>query len=109
MRGTAYFISRPRQLKDLVRPHKIEDEVPYEIEKTICLSRIDYENFATDMTVERVCMEQYAHLCGIQNGLWKCLLIQQKNADTGILVMPEDQCWIGYAAYYGCCLPIFPQ
>lgn len=109
MRNTAYFVKKPRRLKDLVRPHRIEDEAPYEIVKTVSLSRIDYENIATDMTVERAYIAQYAHLCGIRDGVWRCLLIQQKNTKTGILVMPEDQSRVGYAAYYGWAMPDFPQ
>lgn len=106
---TAYFVKRPRRLRELFKPHKIEDEVPYNIVKAVLLSRIDYENFATDMTVEREYIDQYAHLCGIRDGIWNCLLIQQKNTKTGILVMPETQQWVGYAAYYGCSIPIFSR
>ena len=109
MRRSAYFVRKPRRLKDLVTPHKIEDEVPYEVIKTVLLAQIDYDNFAADMTVEREYIGPYAHLCGIRDGLRKYLLIQQKNMKNGILVIPEDRCRVGYAAYYGCSLPIFPN
>lgn len=109
MKGTAYFVKKPSKLNHLVRPHRIEDEVSYQIVKTILLSQMDYENFATDLTVDREYIEQYAHLCGIDDGVWRCLLIQQENAKSGILVMPEDQCWVGYAAYYGNSVPKFSR
>ena len=109
MKGTAYFVKKPSRLCDLMRPHRIEDEVPYIVAKAILLPQIDYENIATDLTVDREYIEQYAHLCGIENGEWKCLLIQQETAKTGILVMPEDRCWVGYAAYYGNAVPKFPR
>ncbi len=100
MKRIAYFIRSPSRLNNLFRPHKIEDEVPYEIVKTICLSQMDYENFSTDLTVDREFIEYNAALCCIDDGVWKCLLIQQENTKKGILIMPEDQCWVGYAAYY---------
>ena len=109
MKGTAYFVKKPSRLSHLVTPHRIEDEVSYEIVKIIQLSQIDYENFATDLTVDREYIEQYAHLCGIHDNVWKCLFIQQENAKTGIIVMPESQCWVGFAAYYGHSIPKFPK
>lgn len=109
MRGTAYFVRKPIRLSQLFKPHRIEDEVPYEIVKTIHLSQLDYENFATDLTVDREYIEQNADFCGIKDGVWKRLLIQQKNAKDGILVIPEYQSWIGYASFYGNTIPRFPK
>ena len=105
MRGTAYFVKKPSRLNNLLKPHRIEEEVPYEVVKTIFLSQMDYENFATDLTVDREYIEQNAALCGIHDGVWKCMLIQQKNVKTGVLVIPEDECWVGYAAFYGYSIP----
>ena len=51
--GYAYFIPRPRVFADLFRPHLIEEERPYHIVKTVTLPAIDYENFITDMLVDR--------------------------------------------------------
>lgn len=109
MRGTAYFVRKPIRLSQLFKPQRIEDEVPYEIVKTIHLSQLDYENFSTDLTVDREYIEQNADFFGIKNGVWKCLLIQQKNAKDGILVIPEYESWIGYAAFYGNTIPRFPK
>ena len=50
MRGSAYFVKKPSRLNNLLKPHRIEEEVPYEVVKTILLSQIDYENFATDLS-----------------------------------------------------------
>ena len=109
MQGRAYFVKKPRKLSSLLKPHRMEDEVTYEVVRTIYLPQIDYENFATDLTVDRAYIKQYAHLCGVHEGVWQCLLIQQETAKTGILVMPEDQCWVGYAAYYGNAVPKIPR
>ena len=78
MKGTAYFVKNPSKLSNLVKPHRVEDEVSYEIVRTIYLPQIDYENFATDLTVDRAFIEENAHLCGIHDGVWKCLLVQQE-------------------------------
>ena len=80
MKGTAFFVKKPSRLSNLLRPHKLEDETQYEVVKTIRLPQIDYENFASDLTVDRVYIEQNAHLCGVRNFVWKCLLIQQETA-----------------------------
>ena len=61
MRGSAYFVKKPSRLCDLLKPHRVEDEVSYEVVRTILLPQIDYENFATDLTVDREFIEQYAH------------------------------------------------
>ena len=41
MKGTAYFVKKPSKLSHLIRPHRIEDEIPYEIVKTIRLPQMD--------------------------------------------------------------------
>jgi hypothetical protein len=65
MKGTAYFVKNPSKLSNLVKPHRVEDEVSYEIVRTIYLPQIEYENFATDLTVDRAFIEENAHLCGM--------------------------------------------
>ena len=105
MRETAYFVKTPRWINDLLLPHKLEDEVPYQIVQTIQLSRIEYENLIADLTADRQYIERHAHLCGIQDGVWKCLLIQQRINGEGILIMPKGGCWVGYAAFWGQALP----
>ncbi len=67
--------------------------------KTIVLPLIDYENFITDMTVDRQYLEDNAHLCE-EGDIWKCLLIRRVNKHDGVLVIPLDQCWVKWAAYY---------
>lgn len=99
MSDTAYFVRQPRRLKDLFALHVVDREQPYEIVKAITLSLIDYENFITDMTVDRQFLEDNASLCSA-NGVWKCLLIQREKKSDGILVIPLDRRWVGWAAYY---------
>lgn len=97
--GYAYFVEHPRRINDLNILHAVDQESPYEIVKEIYLSIIDYENFITDMTVDRAFIENNAHLC--ENGkIKKCLYVHGRNPDTGILVIPEDCCWVGWAAIY---------
>ena len=99
MRGTAWFVQRPRTIKDLLQPHLLEQEQPYKIIKTIVLAKIDYENSTTDMLVDRQFIEDSAALCS-RGEIWKCLLIQQRGQPDGVLVMPENGCFVGWAAYY---------
>ena len=94
----AYFVRHPRRLEVLVVPHPVAQEQPYEIVKTIILSRIDYENFSTDLLADRQFIEDYASLCD-DGAVKKCLLIRMKNHVDGILVLPEGNCYVKSAAY----------
>ena len=38
MKGSAYFVKKPSRLRDLLKPHRVEDEVSYEVVRTILLS-----------------------------------------------------------------------
>ncbi len=97
--GYAYFVESPRTINDLMVPHPIEQERIYEIVKTIKLSGIDYENFITDMVADRQFIEDNANLCSTDE-TWRCILVQQCDQRDGVLVMPEDGCFVGWAAYY---------
>ena len=95
----AYFVESPRTISDLMQPHPIEQEQVYEIVKTIKLSKIDYENFITDMVADIQFIEDSATLCS-KDEIWRCILVQQGGRTDGVLVMPEDGCFVGWAAYY---------
>ena len=95
----AYFVESPRIIEDLLAPHPIEQETQYEIVNTVKLAKIDYENFITDMIADRLFIEENAALCA-QGGVWRCLLVQQRGRTDGVLVMPVDGCYVGWAAYY---------
>ena len=97
--GFAYFVESPRIIENLLAPHPIEQETQYEIVKTVKLAKIDYENFITDMIADRQFIEENAALCA-QGGVWRCLLVQQRGRTDGVLVMPVDGCYVGWAAYY---------
>ena len=95
----AYFVEGPRIIEDLKVPHPIEQETQYEIVKTVKLAKIDYENFITDMIADRQFIEENAALCA-QGSVWRCLLVQQRGRSDGVLIMPIDGCYVGWAAYY---------
>ena len=97
--GYAYFVESPRIIEDLLAPHPIEQETQYEIVNTVKLAKIDYENFITDMIADRLFIEENAALCA-QGGVWRCLLVQQRGRTDGVLVVPVDGCYVGWAAYY---------
>ena len=97
--GYAYFVESPRIVEDLMAPHPIERERRYEIAKTVKLAKIDYEDFITDMIADRQFIEDNASLCS-QGGSWRCILVQQRGRTDGVLVMPVDGCYVGWAAYY---------
>ena len=96
---TAYFVRRPSRMEDLTVLHLVEKERPFEVVKTVKLAKIDYENFITDMLADRQFIEDHAPLCA-KGEVWRCILVQQRGRSDGVLVMPEDGCFVGWAAYY---------
>lgn len=96
--GAAFFVDFPRILDDLQRPHLIEAERPYEIVATVTLGKMDYDNFCTDMLVDRQFIEDHSDLCGT-GSVWKCLFVHQRGRDDGVLIVPTDGCYVKFAAY----------
>lgn len=88
----AFFVYRPRQWRDLWRPHPVEKEKPYHVGRTVELSTIEYENFAEDLLVERSFLQQ-----NIPQGA--CLLVKARRQREGILVYPQGD-RVKWAAYY---------
>lgn len=95
----AFFVDRPRIIEDLFSPHLLERERPYKVVKTIRLSKINYENFITDMLADRQFIEDCARFCKPGEPI-KCILVQQRGHEDGILVRPEDDRYVGSAAYF---------
>ena len=95
--GTAFFVERPRRIDELMCPHLPEWEREYEIVKTIRLSRIDYENFITDMVADRQFLADNASLCSKNRASIRCLEITCKGSKERVLVVP-DGAWVEIAA-----------
>lgn len=96
--GYAYFVDFPRVLSDLQKPHLMKSEHAYEIVKTVAFGKMDYDNFCTDMLVDRQFIEDYYDLCGT-GSVWKCLFVHQRGKTDGILIVPTDDCYVKYATY----------
>ena len=97
--GMAYFVKAPHRIEDLRTPHPVEEERAYKVIKQVKLAKIDYENFITDMVADRQFIEDNVALCS-KDETWCCILVQQRGRADGVLVMPEDGCFVGWAAYY---------
>lgn len=97
---TAYFVKRPRVIQDLAAPHPLEAERAYEVTARVALAGIDYENFVTDMLADRGFIEENAALCG-EGEVMRCLLVQRRGQDGGVLVVPERGSFVGWAALAG--------
>ena len=96
--GYAFFVESPRKIDDLIVPHPVEQELPYEIVKSVRLAKIEYENFITDLVADRQFVEDNADLCA-RGDVWKCIFVQQGDRPDGVLVTPADRCFVGWAAY----------
>ena len=95
--GRAYFVRHPRVYEDLTVPHLLEQERSYEVVKTVILSKLDFENFTTDMVAERQFIEDNAALCN-RGEVWKCIQVRRRRGNDAVLIMPEDNCYVGWAA-----------
>jgi len=98
MGNSAYFVRRPRIGDDLREPHLPEEEREYEIVKLITLYQIDYENFYYDMLADRQFIEDWRHLCA-EEPVFRCIAVQSRRSDGCILVVPERECFVKWAAF----------
>ena len=96
MREKAWFVFEPRRVDDLVFGVCKGKWMEYEIVKTICLSKIDYENFTEDMLADRSFLEEDAPLCSTGE-VFHCLLVRQRGQTGGVLAVPKGA-YVLYAA-----------
>lgn len=95
MKERAWFVFEPRRTEDLAFGHCEGKWMDYEVVKTVCLSKIDYENFSTDLLADRQFIEDNIALC--QNP-GDCLLVTDRKHTEEILVMPWHERHVRYAA-----------
>ena len=88
--GISFFIQKPRRADNLMRNEMAKQQKAYFIEKIIELDTIDFQNFATDMTVERDYLRKNYALCRIdEKGVWHCLLVCRHDRRSGLLIMAD--------------------
>lgn len=95
MKARAYFVFRPRTVSDLSIRTADGNWREYRIVKTVRLSRIEYENFTTDLLADRQFIENSAPLCSAPGD---CLLVTGKQRQQELLVIPWQGCFVRYAA-----------
>lgn len=96
--GRAGFVSRPRTIDDLRDEKNTRlEEIDYEVTTIVNLDSVDYENFITDMTVSRDYLEDVS---GNKKEKIKCLLVMRRGFSEGVLVVPNDEGFVDYAAIY---------
>ena len=94
---TAYFVRRPSTIQDLMRPHLVERERPFEIVERVTVRKLDYENFIWDLLPEREFLLAGYGPC---YDTTRCLLVHYRGAKDGILVTTLRPELVEYAAYY---------
>ena len=105
--GTAYFLRNARTVNELenYKHQCIEKQIDakaFAVSKIIRLSRIDYENFTTDLLVDRQFIQDNIEIMYVdENNIWNCLLIVQKdNPHKGVLVESKKKDYAMYLAIY---------
>lgn len=96
----AFFVIRPREINDLFTPHPVEREQDFYVKKRIVLKPYEYENFITDLLVERDYINKSDISCTNRGDILECLLVTKPNTDEGVLVVPDDNGFIKLAASY---------
>jgi hypothetical protein len=98
--GRAYFVKYPSRIEDLFRLHLLTDRKRYVVVKIVMLPRIDYENFVTDMTVERSFLAESAPFCRAwSDGARPCVLVRRHGRKGGVLVSPDPVGFVIWAAF----------
>ena len=95
MKGKAWFVFEPRRTDDLAFGLCEGKWMEFEVVKTICLDKIDYENFSTDLLADRQFIEDNIALCEKPGD---CLLVTNRRHTEEILVIPWHGCFVRYAA-----------
>ena len=91
----APFVKHPRTIGDLLHP--VAEERRFKIAEVVVLQAIDYENFITDMLVDRPFLNSNLFGC-IDGDTWYCVFVTQSGSKDGVLVLPEGD-HVDYAAY----------
>ena len=50
------------------------------------------------MLADRQVIEDYGKRCK-KGEVWECLFVRRKGQNNGVLIMPEHDCFVGWAAY----------
>ena len=99
--NTNIFIRYPHRIEELKKLHLPEQRQPFVIEKTINLKKIDYENFITDLCVDRWFIQENAKLCCVdKSDVWHCILIRRIGKTDGVLVQSDGCDFAKHAAYF---------
>lgn len=96
----AFFVEHPHKIDELIKPHDICNEKQFEVVKLIVLSHMDYENFVTDMLVQRDYLEKNAALCGGGGEYVRCLFVTASSCEIGVLVVPDYRGFVVKAGYW---------
>ena len=97
--GRAWFVFYPETIEDLRKPHPSARERPFEVVRHIFVSKLEYENFTTDFYADRLFIEKNADACS-KGPVYRCILVQRRGGNDGVLVMPFDKCYVDSAAYW---------
>ena len=84
----------------MLKPHKETQRNSFVVEKSVRLSRIEFENFITDMLIEREFIAKNAFLMFIDsNNTWHCIKICCVDINFSLLIMSDKQDYPLWAAY----------
>lgn len=95
MKEKAFFVFHPRRVDDLLPKYENGKWREVQIVGTVMLSKLDFENFATDLLADRQFIEDNAILCQRPND---CLLVTTRAHTDELLIIPWKGCYVRFAA-----------
>jgi hypothetical protein len=104
--GSAHFMRNARRIDDLTEfrrdcIHKRASPRLFVVEKVIELSKIDYENFTSDLLADRQFIDENLSLMFTDGNVWHCLLAVQKGGfGMGVLIESKKMNYPMYTALY---------
>ena len=98
-RGTARFTRLPRRVQDLDRVSADAADHSFEIVKRIALDTLEFIRFTLNMSVRRGFMNAYGGERSSSDP-FPCILVYPDGFENeGILVVPDEDCTVAYAAH----------
>ncbi len=98
-KGTARFTHLPLRVQDLDRASADTADHSFEIVKRIALDTLEYIRFTLNMSVRRGYIDAYEG-GNPSGGPFQCILLYPVGFENeGILVVPDEDCTVAYAAH----------
>ena len=101
-RKTYYKLSNYDNLRGVVGHECVNELIVDRLLTHLGIEHLEYRLIHADIRVNERVEETW--LCASEDfkqagAVWRCVFVHQRGRNDGVLVMPEDACFVGWAAY----------